>query len=156
MPILLSSCSMVPRNLRRKISKRYRNHSDLNRIIAINKDDLFERPKSGNVLEDETVVVVSAKTGHGLDELEEAIVAPYKNEVSEAEGFVVSDARHHDLLEKAAEEVESSIELLDQNMSEEIVLVGLHNAIRYLGEITGETTTEDMLTRVFETFCIGK
>ena len=40
--------------------------------------------------------------------------------------------------------------------SEEITLIGLHNAIRYLGEITGETTTEDMLSRIFETFCIGK
>jgi tRNA modification GTPase len=41
-------------------------------------------------------------------------------------------------------------------MSEEIVLIGLHNALRFLGQITGETTTEDMLTRIFSTFCIGK
>jgi tRNA modification GTPase len=53
-------------------------------------------------------------------------------------------------------EIESSINLLEQKMSEEIVLIGLHNAIRYLGQITGETTTEDMLTRIFSTFCIGK
>jgi tRNA modification GTPase len=46
--------------------------------------------------------------------------------------------------------------LLEQGASEEIVLVGLHNALRYLGEITGETTTEDILTQVFSTFCIGK
>jgi len=41
-------------------------------------------------------------------------------------------------------------------MSEEIVLIGLHNALRSLGQITGETTTEDMLKRIFSTFCIGK
>ncbi|MDH3492102.1 MAG: tRNA uridine-5-carboxymethylaminomethyl(34) synthesis GTPase MnmE [Acidobacteriota bacterium] len=130
--------------------------SDLERIIAINKDDLFDSPLAEADLEGETVVIVSAKTGHGLKKLEEAVISPYQNEVSETSGFVVSDARHHDLLERCADEIEASIELLDQNMSEEIVLVGLHNAIRYLGEITGETTTEDMLTRVFETFCIGK
>jgi len=37
-----------------------------------------------------------------------------------------------------------------------LILVGLHNALRYLGEITGETTTEDILGRIFATFCIGK
>jgi tRNA modification GTPase len=129
---------------------------DLKRIIAFNKDDLFETPELPDELEGEVPVVVSAKTGHGLIDLEEAIISPFKNEVSETSGFVVSDARHHDLLEKAAEEIESSIILLDEQMSEEIILIGLHAAIRYLGEITGETTTEDMLTRVFETFCIGK
>jgi tRNA modification GTPase len=37
-----------------------------------------------------------------------------------------------------------------------MVLVGLHNALRYLGEITGETTTEEILGQIFSTFCIGK
>lgn len=130
--------------------------TDLKRIIAINKDDLFEASDLLEEFKEEIFVVVSAKTGHGLETLEEAIVSPFKNEVTETTGFVVSDARHHDLLEKAGDEIESSIILLDEQMSEEIVLIGLHAAIRYLGEITGETTTEDMLTRVFETFCIGK
>ncbi len=53
-------------------------------------------------------------------------------------------------------EIETSLQLIDEKMSEEIILIGLHNALRYLGQITGETTTEDMLTRIFSTFCIGK
>jgi tRNA modification GTPase len=75
---------------------------------------------------------------------------------SSTNGFLVTDARHHDLLIRSADEVRHSIELLEQHHSEEIVLIGLHNALRYLGQITGETTTEDMLTRIFSTFCIGK
>ena len=43
-----------------------------------------------------------------------------------------------------------------ERVSEELVLVGLHNALKFLGEITGETTTEDILTQIFSTFCIGK
>jgi len=43
-----------------------------------------------------------------------------------------------------------------EKASEELVLVGLHNALRFLGEITGETTTEDILSEIFSTFCIGK
>jgi tRNA modification GTPase len=66
------------------------------------------------------------------------------------------DARHFDLLNRAATEIAESLISLDQKQSEEIVLIGLHNAMRFLGQITGETTTEDMLTRIFSTFCIGK
>jgi tRNA modification GTPase len=52
--------------------------------------------------------------------------------------------------------IASSQQLLHQRASEEMVLVGLHNALRYLGEITGETTTEEILGQIFSTFCIGK
>lgn len=43
-----------------------------------------------------------------------------------------------------------------EDAGEELVLVGLHNALRFLGEITGETTTEDILSEIFSSFCIGK
>lgn len=102
------------------------------------------------------LVPISAKTGEGLNALERAIVAPFSAEDAATSGFLVTDARHHDLLVRARSEIELSLDQLDNKMSEEIVLVGLHNALRYLGEITGETTTEDMLTRIFSTFCIGK
>jgi tRNA modification GTPase len=48
------------------------------------------------------------------------------------------------------------LELLDAGASEELVLIGLHNGLRFLGEITGETTSEDILSQIFATFCIGK
>lgn len=104
----------------------------------------------------EKIVPVSAKTGEGIDDLKHAIVASFGTGDIEVSGFLITDARHYDLLIRTTTEIESSIELLDQKMSEEIVLVGLLNALRYLGDITGETTTEDILTRIFSTFCIGK
>lgn len=103
-----------------------------------------------------TIIATSAKTGSGLDELQRAIVEPFKPEEITTGGFLVTDARHHDLLIRSTNEILHSIELLDTGTSEEIILVGLHNALRFLGQITGETTTEDMLTRIFSTFCIGK
>ena len=88
--------------------------------------------------------------------VQDAIVRPFAPEDIDNAGFLVSDARHQDLLLRSLAEIKSSISQLEEKMSEEIVLIGLHNAIRYLGEITGETTTEDMLTEIFATFCIGK
>ncbi|NJM52378.1 MAG: tRNA uridine-5-carboxymethylaminomethyl(34) synthesis GTPase MnmE [Blastocatellia bacterium] len=126
---------------------------DLNYIIVENKQDIVN---SRFKIQDSKLVKFSAKTGQGIEDLENAIIEPFQVEETNSSGFLVSDARHHDLLRRAKEDIENSIILLNQKMSEEIILIGLHNAIRYLGEITGETTTEDMLTRIFSTFCIGK
>jgi tRNA modification GTPase len=120
-------------------------------IIALNKSDL------GNFNPQQTAgLTVSAKTGTGLGELRAAIVAPFTHAAAPAEGLLITDARHHDLLQRAHHELASSARLLAQRASEELTLVGLHNALRYLGQITGETTTEDILTEIFSTFCIGK
>lgn len=133
------------------------------RIILVNKTDLvsdtdlntFKKQLTINS-EQLIIVAVSAKTGVGLTELERAIVEPFSPNDIESSGFLISDARHFDLLLRARTEIENSIDLMQRKTSEEITLVGLHNALRYLGEITGETTTEDMLTKIFSTFCIGK
>lgn len=127
---------------------------ELNHLVAVNKIDIaesieFQIPNS-------EFVKISAKTGAGLDELQKAIIEPFNPQDISQSGFLVSDARHNDLLLRAESDITNSLDLLNQKMSEEIVLIGLHNALRYLGQITGETTTEDMLTRIFSTFCIGK
>ncbi|MBK7707570.1 MAG: tRNA uridine-5-carboxymethylaminomethyl(34) synthesis GTPase MnmE [Acidobacteria bacterium] len=131
---------------------------ELNHLIVVNKMDLGIEPNIQSQIANHRsqIIVVSAKTGENLAGLERSIVDPFRPDAIEPGSFLISDARHFDLLERTAAEIENSISLLEEKMSEEIVLIGLHNAIRYLGQITGETTTEDMLTRIFSTFCIGK
>ncbi len=142
-----------------------KSEAEQNKIVLINKIDLMPAEDTKRAAEkirstiDKsylTIVEVSAKTGAGLDALERAMIEPFSLGSTGESGFLISDARHHDLLLRAKTEIENSIGLMEQKVSEEITLVGLHNALRYLGEITGETTTEDMLTRIFSTFCIGK
>lgn len=137
----------------------------LNYIVALNKidkvpstdiDRIIAGEHSGLSFLREKIVPVSAKTGEGLDNLRNSIIRTFAAEDVSTAGFLVTDARHHDLLVRAKDEIEQSLQHLNEKMSEEIVLIGLHNAIRYLGQITGETTTEDMLSRIFSTFCIGK
>lgn len=125
----------------------------LSRLIAVNKVDLVQVSQDFVELE---FIKISAKTAEGLDSLRNNIVEPFSKNNFEHSDFLISDARHFDLLNRAKSEVYNSIELWHQKMSEEIVLIGLHNALNYLGQITGETTTEDMLSQIFSTFCIGK
>ncbi len=140
------------------------NVKDLPHLIVVNKMDKIDESSLGRVVASvrsmradvNAVAAVSAKHGTGVEDMKKAMVARFSPEKDTGSGFLVTDARHHDLLVRAKAEIESSIVLLDQRTSEEIVLIGLHNALLYLGEITGETTPEDMLTRIFSTFCIGK
>ncbi len=138
---------------------------DLNYIVVLNKidkvpstdvDRMIAAENSSLSYLRERITPLSAKTGDGIEDLLAAIVRPFSPEDVTTGGFLVTDARHHDLLVRTQDEIQQSLDHLNEHMSEEIVLIGLHNALRYLGEITGETTTEDMLTRIFSTFCIGK
>lgn len=126
---------------------------DLDHLIVLNKID---KPDAQPNVLGRDAIRISAKTGEGLDRLRSAILQRFAVEEMSSAGFLITDARHHDLLSRATQEIETSLTQLNERRSEEIVLIGLHNALRYLGEITGETTTEDMLTRIFSTFCIGK
>ena len=136
--------------------------ADQRHIIAINKSDLptfsqtQARAQSDASARAQTALAVSAQTSEGLDNLRAAILAPFANGDAPVEGLLITNARHHDLLRGAIDAIMSSERFLNQRASEEMVLVGLHNALRYLGEITGETTSDEILGRIFSTFCIGK
>jgi tRNA modification GTPase len=126
-------------------------------IIAVNKCDLPRAADFEKRLGSQSPVVhLSALTAEGLDDLTAAILGPFGTVDSEGVGLLVTNSRHYDLLRRTQSSLEESVEMLSQRASEELVLVGLHNAIRFLGDITGETTTEDILSEIFRTFCIGK
>lgn len=131
--------------------------SDATHIIAINKSDLNQKASIENEIPPLTRVVhLSALTGEGLDALTAAILEPFGRVDSEETGLLITDSRHYDLLRRAQDSVGEAVGLLREEAGEEIVLLGLHNALKFLGEITGETTTEDLLSEIFSTFCIGK
>jgi len=127
-------------------------------VIALNKSDL-ESFRSDSPLQKANgvkVVPVSAKTGTGLDSLRAAIMEPFSSGDFHESSFVITSARHYDLLRRTADSINSAGHSLSKRSSEEIILADLYNALRFLGEITGETTPEDVLTEIFSTFCIGK
>ena len=130
-------------------------------VIAVNKSDL---PNFSSTQVDEKVrdgdyaaaVAVSAMTEDGIPQLRAAMLKPFVNGNGAAEGLMITNARHYDLLVRTIDAITSAEARIRERMSEEIILVGLHNALKFLGEITGETTTEEILGQIFSTFCIGK
>jgi tRNA modification GTPase len=127
-------------------------------VVVVNKVDLNGHGSSiaAEDLDGKQPVRISAKTGEGFGELEAAIMAPFSSEDLSGDSFVITNARHYDLLVRAEDAIRSAEEHLQARASEELVLVGLYDALRFLGQITGETTPDDILGQIFLTFCIGK
>jgi len=126
------------------------------RLVVLNKSDLpgFNVPAS--CVDALQPINVSARTGEGLTKLRAAILASVNSNGGDEGGLLITNARHYDLLCSSQREIEAARATLRERHSEELVLVPLHNALKFLGQITGETTTEDILSEIFATFCIGK
>lgn len=92
-----------------------------------------------------------------INELQELIYSLFiKGEVSISDAVLVTNVRHHDALVKAEESLKEGIETCKSGESEEFIALDLRRALEALGEIVGETATEDILDRIFSRFCIGK
>ena len=126
------------------------------RLVVLNKSDLPAFSVSRSCIESLKPINVSARTGEGLDVLRAAILSSVNRNGVEDGSLLITNARHYDLLCSTQRELEAARPALSERHSEELVLVPLHNALKFLGQITGETTTEDILSEIFATFCIGK
>ena len=126
------------------------------RLVVMNKSDLPQFSTSSSCIEELEAINVSARTGAGLTRLREAILETVNSNGLDSDSLLITNARHYDLLHSTQRELEVARTALRERQSEELVLVPLHNALKFLGQITGETTTEDILSEIFATFCIGK
>ena len=103
------------------------------------------------------LVKVSAKTGEGLDHLTSVIQSVCLKEGLEATPSVlVTRLRHKASLEEAHRSIEEAMRSLERKESGECVALDIRAALDALGEITGAVSTEDILDRIFQDFCIGK
>ena len=120
-------------------------------LVASNKSDLAGRADVGGALP------VSALTGIGIKELRTAIVeaiAP-RGQIEQEGGFITS-LRHEQLLRESGEALAQARTATSVGIPHEMLLLDLYAALRPIDAITGATTADDILNRIFSTFCIGK
>ncbi len=129
-------------------------------LYAINKCDLgisiSEEALSG-LAANAGAVKVSAITGEGLDDLRQAIHRRIAVEAkTNFEDAIITNERHYSALEHALAALRQARRDLSAGFTEEVALANLHQALRSLGVITGETLITDIINQIFSTFCIGK
>ena len=128
-------------------------------LIVMNKMDLPPKLKAEDLRPHTSrpVVAISALTGQGLQNLEEAVVDLVLGGGVQTGGEMITQARHAELLNRAQAGLDQGRELLQQaDPPWELAALEVKEALLALGEITGEEVGEAVLDHIFSQFCIGK
>ncbi len=140
--------------------KLYDEIKDLPHIIAVNKIDIASEETLGlwrKLFPGEEKVFISAKEQLGLDKLVDTVFEKIIGQKELSPPPVALNLRQKMALEKALQATRKAISSLNSlEVYPELVAVDLREALQHLGEVTGETTTEDLLNQIFSNFCIGK
>jgi tRNA modification GTPase len=120
-------------------------------LLIGNKSDL---PRQ---FADTSLLPVSAVTGEGIDELKQVVLkrlAP--SGLAAPESGAITSIRHEALLKESSAALENARRAVGFGLPHELLLLDLYAALRPIDAVTGATTADDILNRIFSTFCIGK
>jgi len=137
------------------------NLPDKSMLIVINKSDLkfnvetqhLASPKLRDKIHS---LIISALTGHGLDNLKNEISAMLNIAGFDLSSALIANERQYQCITEAAESLTQAIDEIASNQSHEVLAVFLRDSLNHLGELVGETTRDDILNNIFSRFCIGK
>lgn len=134
-----------------------------NYIILINKIDVGQKIKKEHVAEMictkelEKIVEISAQKEIGLSSLEDIIEKMFNlSQIDVNNEIVITNARHKKAINDAKEEINNVLKSNNAGLPIDMLSIDLQNALQHLGEITGETVSEDVINGIFKKFCLGK
>lgn len=128
---------------------------DKNSIIVINKIDLEKKINLSNY--NKKIIEISAKENIGIEQLKDEIKRIYNiDNIDTKDMTYLSNARSISLLKQSLTKIEESINNINNDSPIDIVEIDLKNAWDLLGQIIGETYTEELLDELFSRFCLGK
>jgi tRNA modification GTPase len=136
--------------------------SDKHLIILINKIDMVSDSRQteleGNIdfEKTETLLFISAKEKNGLEELRLKLSEIAGKGKFSSDDIIVTNIRHYEALLHVSESLGRVISGLENHLPEDLLAIDIRQAIHYLGEITGEITSDEILGNIFRNFCIGK
>ncbi|HBC77425.1 MAG TPA: tRNA uridine-5-carboxymethylaminomethyl(34) synthesis GTPase MnmE [Bacteroidales bacterium] len=131
-------------------------------IVLINKIDLGDQSEMDNLKRtvyldiDDSLLFISAKNLTGLDKLRSKLGKILEKERFSQEDVIITNIRHFQSLKNVSESLERVIAGFAENLPGDLLATDIRQAIHYLGEITGEITTDEILANIFKNFCIGK
>lgn len=123
-------------------------------LAVLNKSDLPAVTEPSDLPFD-CVIPICAKTGDGLELLEQALDLLFPEGIP-CDGSVLTNERQANAVLRAGKALDAALESLRMGMTPDAVLVDVESAMSALGEVTGRTIREDITNRIFERFCVGK
>jgi tRNA modification GTPase len=129
-------------------------------LVVWNKLDLLDDRQRSTVGTSSPLpwpyVLVSARTGAGLDDLGQAVARTLVGAAPTGDTHLVSNVRHRDALCRASAHLDDGLAGLDRQVPHDLLAIDLRAALDALGEITGDNAGDDLLDTIFSRFCIGK
>ncbi|HOX75441.1 MAG TPA: tRNA uridine-5-carboxymethylaminomethyl(34) synthesis GTPase MnmE [Bacteroidales bacterium] len=131
-------------------------------VVVVNKIDTVENGNRKFIFKillkqaSEILLFISAKTGEGINELKSVLSRIVESDRLNSENVIITNIRHYDALLKVSESLRRVRSGLDASLPEDLIAIDIRHAIHYLGEITGQITTDEILSNIFKNFCIGK
>ena len=134
---------------------------DTRLVILLNKTDQTDSAdmilsQITSLSSGEKILPIAAKTGYNIHNLVDELVSTVNLNALHSGDVIVSNARHYEALSHARLAIERVITGLDSNISGEFISQDIRECLHYLGEITGQITTDEVLGNIFKNFCIGK
>ena len=126
-------------------------------ILVINKiDNLNESNIVFKIGSHIPYVTISAKYKQNIEQLVDLLLKKVNFSALENNDVIVTNARHYEALTKASKGIKRANEALLSGISGDFLAQDVREVLHYLGEITGEISTDEMLGNIFKNFCIGK
>jgi len=131
------------------------------KVVILNKNDLpseIDLEEMKRRFQTDPLVSISALKNDGIDDLKEAIYASliHRDVRASPEHLIVANIRHKTALSQLKENLLNAIKELEEGTSLEFIAFEIRSALEALGEMVGETASEEVLNRIFQQFCIGK
>jgi tRNA modification GTPase len=134
------------------------------RIVILNKIDLVSAEKIETLVKKfkkllntgEPLIPMSAKSGNNLPRLEQALLEVAGSTVTDENDVIITNVRHYEAIVRALSAMRRATEGLSGGLPGDLLAQDIREALHYLGEITGEITTDEILGNIFKNFCIGK
>lgn len=143
----------------RKIRERVSENQTL--IIVANKidsglEDTIQQLEVFELTDNERIVFIAAKQKENMDELIDYMIHSINFDAANQQDIIVTNARHYEILKNAHEAILRVLNGLDMHITGDFLAQDIRECLHYLGEITGEISTDEVLGHIFASFCIGK
>ena len=134
-------------------------------LVLLNKVDLLETEDQLTHIErsirsilktEDEFLRISAKSGTNTDQLTDQLLEAANYSQIEENDIIVTNTRHYEALKKAHESLQRAREGLQNDLPTDLLAMDIRDVIHYLGEITGDISTDEILGNIFANFCIGK
>lgn len=151
----------TPEEVQAEVNNLMQQSDDHSRFLLVaNKMDLnpYTKPEQyyNDVITQNNLITTSAINNMNIEYLKEKLFSMVVDENFSFDKTIVTNARHYDVLNKTYEALDASLRGFHTGITGDFIAMDIRRAMHYLGEITGEISSEDLLDSIFSRFCIGK